>query len=163
MRGEVEEVKGGMRHDIITDFHLLQAFCLVRNPTTKSERRDEMKTFRFVIFLLVLLVVPVVFYSCATSEVVTGNPIDAGLVAKIVNGETNEDQIISWFGAPATTSQLGDNVLYIYKYCVSKGTGIYGGYFSQSKTEAKCDELTVTFDKATGKVKVHNFIKRVQE
>ena len=97
--------------------------------------------------------------SCATSEQITGNPIDETAVGKIVDGQTTQDQIINWFGAPTTTSQLGDNVLYIYKYCKTSGSGVYTGYFGQTKTEEKCNELTVTFDKATGTVKVHNFKK----
>ena len=97
--------------------------------------------------------------SCATSEQITGNPIDETAVGKIVDGQTTQDQIINWFGAPTTTSQLGDNVLYIYKYCKTSGSGLYTGYFGQTKSEEKCNELTVTFDKATGTVKVHNFKK----
>ena len=87
--------------------------------------------------------------SCATSEAITGNPIDASLVAKIVDGQTTQDQIITWFGAPTTTSQLGDNVLYIYKYCKTSGSGLYTGYFGQTKSVEKCNDLTVTFDKAS--------------
>ncbi len=98
-------------------------------------------------------------WSCATSEAVTGNPIDATAVAKIVDSQTTQDQIINWFGAPTTTSQLGDNVLYIYRYCKTSGSGLYTGYFGQTKSEEKCNELTVTFDKATGAVKAHNFKK----
>lgn len=97
--------------------------------------------------------------SCATSEAVTGNPIDETSVTKILDGQTTEDQIISWFGAPTTTSQLGDNVLYIYKYCKTSGSGLYTGYFGQTKSVEKCNELTVTFDKASGTVKTHRYQK----
>lgn len=114
--------------------------------------------------LLLPVIAAVVFLSvciqsCATSEQITGNPIDETAVAKILDGKTTQDEIISWFGAPTTTSQLGDNVLYIYKYCKTSGSGFYTGYFGQTKTEERCNELTVTFEKATGTVKVHNFKK----
>jgi len=121
-----------------------------------------MKVLQFGMFLLILFVAPVLFYSCATTQTVTGKPIDPGLVATIVDGETTQEQIISLFGAPTSTSQLGDYTLYVYKHCVIKGTAFSAGYFGQSKGEEKCDELTVTFDK-TGKVKAHNFVKRLEE
>ncbi len=117
-----------------------------------------MKRFHFAIFVAVFLL-SAGLQSCATSETVTGNPIDETLVSRIVDGQTTQDQIISWFGAPTTTSQLGDNVLYIYKYCKTSGSGLYTGYFGQTKSVEKCNELTVTFDKATGTVKAHNYQK----
>lgn len=117
-----------------------------------------MKTLSLAAIMAVLLVATGI-QSCATSEAITGSPIDPTLVAKIVDGQTTQDQIITWFGAPTTTSQLGDNVLYIYKYCKTSGSGLYTGYFGQTKSVEKCNELTVTFDKATGTVKAHNFQK----
>ena len=117
-----------------------------------------MKLIHFALLVVVLLLSGGI-QSCATSEAITGSPIDETLVAKIVDGQTTQDQIISWFGAPTTTSQLGDNVLYIYKYCKTSGSGLYTGYFGQTKSVEKCNELTVTFDKATGTVKAHNFQK----
>ncbi len=117
--------------------------------------------FRFLGLLFLPLSMMLQLESCGVSQQVTGRPIDSTFVVKIIDGQTTADQIIAWFGAPASTSSLGENQLYIYKYCVSKGTGFYTGYFGQTKTEEKCDELTVTFDK-NGKVKAHNFIKRVE-
>lgn len=117
-----------------------------------------MKHLTFTAFALLVFLAAGI-QSCATSETVTGNPIDETLVSKIVDGQTTEQQIITWFGAPATTSELGDNVLYIYKYCKTSGSGLYTGYFGQTKSVEKCNELTVTFDKATGTVKAHNFQK----
>jgi len=105
------------------------------------------------------IIISVGIQSCATSEAVTGNPIDETYVAKIVDGQTTENQVISWFGAPTTTSELGGNVLYIYKYCKTSGSGLYTGYFGQTKSVEKCNELTVTFDKASGTVKAHNYQK----
>ncbi len=118
----------------------------------------EMKRLPFAV-VLAIAVLAVGIQSCATSEAITGSPIDPELVARIVDGQTTQDQIISWFGAPTTTSQLGDNVLYIYKYCKTSGSGLYTGYFGQTKSVEKCNELTVTFDKSTGTVKAHNFQK----
>ena len=122
------------------------------------------KTNFLSIALLVALQTGLLFMlqSCAISKHVTGRPIEQTLVDRIRDGETTSEQIISWFGAPTSTSALGENQLYIYKYCESKGSGLYTGYFGQTKTEELCDELTVTFDK-DGKVKAHNFVKRIQE
>lgn len=117
-----------------------------------------MKLSHFAILAAVVLL-SAGLQSCATSETVTGNPIDSSLVARIVDGKTTEQQIITWFGAPTTTSELGENVLYIYKYCKTSGSGLYTGYFGQTKSVEKCNELTVTFDKTTGTVKAHNFQK----
>lgn len=112
-----------------------------------------------VILAAVTVIILVGVQSCATSEAVTGSPIDEQAVARIVDGQTTETQIISWFGAPATTSAMGDNVLYIYKYCKTSGSGLYTGYFGQTKSVEKCNELTVTFDKASGTVRAHNYKK----
>ncbi len=114
------------------------------------------------VFSLLLLCIAVMMESCATSQQTTGRPIDPPTVRKIVDGQTTADDVLAWFGAPTSTSALGENQLYVYKYCVSKGSGFYTGYFGQTKTEEMCDELTVTFNKE-GKVKAHNFIKRIEQ
>lgn len=113
--------------------------------------------YYFLNYILILL--SFILLSCAASEVVTGNPIDESYVAKIVDGKTTETQIISWFGPPTTTSSIGDNVLYVYKHCKTSGTGFYTGYFGQTKSVEKCNQLTITFDKNTGTVKAHNYQK----
>lgn len=111
--------------------------------------------------LMLALFTLIALESCASSQQTTGRPIDQDGVSKIIDHQTTADEILAWFGAPTSTSSLGENQLYIYKYCVSKGSGFNTGYFGQTKTEEKCDELTVTFNK-DGKVKAHNFIKRVE-
>ncbi|MHB8579166.1 MAG: outer membrane protein assembly factor BamE domain-containing protein [Ignavibacteriaceae bacterium] len=121
-----------------------------------------MKTKTFTISMLFLVLSALLLESCATSEQVTGRPIDPSIVQNIVDGKTTSEQIISWLGAPSLTTQLGDNTLYVYKYCVSEGSGFSLGYYGQTKSEEKCDELTVTFDNK-GVVKAHNFVKRVNE
>jgi outer membrane protein assembly factor BamE (lipoprotein component of BamABCDE complex) len=121
---------------------------------------NSMKNVVAIILILFLASLLSGLESCASSEQVTGRPINPSTVQNITDGKTKSEEIITWFGAPASTSQLGDNTLYIYRYCVSKGSGIYTGYFGKTTTEEKCDELTVTFDK-DGTVKAHNFVKRV--
>jgi outer membrane protein assembly factor BamE (lipoprotein component of BamABCDE complex) len=113
----------------------------------------------FVAILFLFAFVSLALESCATTENVTGNPIDETAVRKIIDGSTTQEQIISWFGAPTTTSELGGNVLYVFKYCKTSGSGFYTGYFGQTKTKENCNELTVTFDKNTGTVKAHNYKK----
>ncbi len=129
---------------------------------SENKKGTTMKTVSTTLLMLCAITFSIALNSCATTETVTGRPIDQTTVAKIVDGETTEDQIITWFGAPTTTSQLGDNELYIYKYCVTSGSGFSVGYYTSGKAQENCDELTITFDKTTGKVKVHNFDKRVK-
>jgi outer membrane protein assembly factor BamE (lipoprotein component of BamABCDE complex) len=124
---------------------------------------------RFLNFLIIIFFVisntflALVLQSCASSKTITGSPIDETLVAKIRDGETTSEQILTWFGAPTSTTTLGENQVYIYKYCVSKSTGFYSGYFAQSKSEQLCDELTIILDKDGKRVKSHNFIKRITD
>jgi outer membrane protein assembly factor BamE (lipoprotein component of BamABCDE complex) len=119
-----------------------------------------MKNMTAILVILLLTSLSFCLESCATSSIVTGRPIDPSTVHNITDGQTKSEEIITWFGAPTTTSQLGDNALYIYKYCVSKGSGFSLGYYGNTSAEEKCDELTITFDKE-GIVKAHNFIKRI--
>jgi len=137
-------------------------FTINTRSRIAPRRLCDAKALRVFTTAFCVLAVAATLQACATSQQITGRPIDAQQVGQIVDGKTTSDQIISWFGAPTTTSTLGENQLYIYKYCVSKGSGFYTGYFGQTKSEEKCDELTVTFDK-DGKVKAHNFVKRIQE
>lgn len=135
-------------------------------PTIRTHPVSIASSFRamklLTLTLLVVFPLSMMLESCATSQQITGRPIDTKVVGQIVDGKTTSDQIITWFGAPTSTSSLGENQLYIYKYCISKGSGFYTGYFGQTKSEEKCDELTVTFDKE-GKVKAHNFVKRIED
>lgn len=135
----------------------------INTPTKfSSPVGPNMKALLFMSFTLVLLSTAAMLESCTSSRQVTGRPIDPQTVSKIVDGKTTVDQILASFGAPTSTSALGESQLYIYKYCISSGSGLYTGYFGQTKTEEKCDELTVTFDK-DGKVRAHNFIKRNED
>jgi len=127
----------------------------------KSRTRQNAISPHIFVLALFLSSIAAMLESCATSQQTTGRPIDPPTVGRIVDGQTTTDDIITWFGAPTSTSSLGENQLYIYKYCVSKGSGFSVGYFGQTKSEEKCDELTVTFNKE-GKVKAHNFIKRIE-
>lgn len=92
-------------------------------------------------FLIILL-----FTGCATVQHVTGRPIDEVKVNQIKRGETSLNDIISLFGAPQTTSKIGDKTLYIYQYCVTKGSAFATQYTHSTSTTQSCDELTITFD-----------------
>jgi outer membrane protein assembly factor BamE (lipoprotein component of BamABCDE complex) len=122
-----------------------------------------MTNFLSIALLIALqMTVALILQSCYTAKHVTGKPIEQAFVDKIRDGETTSEQIIAWFGAPTTTYTLGEDMVYLYKHCQTKGaTFVPSRFFGQTKTEEICDELTVVIDK-TGKVKTHNFIKRIQ-
>ncbi len=121
---------------------------LVPNTCTHPSDEDE----RGLSFMIVL------FYGSATTEQITGRPIDDNKVNMIVDGKTTELQIISLFGAPDNTSKLSKHNLYIYRYCITKGKGVSTGYTTDMKSKSSCDELTVTFD-TLGVVIAHSYLK----
>lgn len=113
-------------------------------------------------FCIQLAGLSLVLQACATTAQYTGKPIEPSLVQRIRKGETTSEEIISMFGAPTTTSRLGEHELFVYKYCLVKGKGLHLGYVAKGKAEELCDELTVTLDK-NGKVAAYNFVKRIEE
>ena len=110
----------------------------------------------FVIALSMLLLA-----NCMSTTSTSGRLIDETKISQIVKQKTTIDDIISLFGAPQDQTTMQDSTIYLYKYCVSKGKGIYTGYTASSKTKEVCDELSVVFDK-TGHVKTHSFQKGVK-
>jgi len=108
---------------------------------------------------LLVVGVALLFQSCATMSHVRGKPIDEAKVAMIKKGETTSDEILERFGSPESQSTLADNILYVYKYCVTSGTAFSIGYYTTGTGKESCDELSVTFDKTTGKVKAYSFQK----
>lgn len=97
-------------------------------------------------------------YGSATTEQVTGRPIDETKTSSIQDGKTTEFQIITMFGAPVEKTELNHHVLYVYKYCVTKGKGTSIGYVTNVKSTQSCDELTITFD-TLGVVEAHSYLK----
>lgn len=102
--------------------------------------------------IILISLTAIVVQACVVGEIVTGKPIDEAKVAMIQNGETTSDQILRLFGAPESNA---DQALYVYRYCVTYALDQL--VYMQHK-EA-CDELWITFDKTTGKVRAHNFQK----
>jgi len=117
---------------------------------------------KFIATILVILVA-LLLQSCATTSNIRGKPIDQAKVAMIKKGETTSDQILELFGSPSSQSALADNVLYVYQYCVTSGTAFSVGYYTSGSGKESCDELSITFDKTTGKVKASSFQKGVKE
>ena len=105
--------------------------------------------------IVLITLTAIVMQACVTGEIVTGKPIDEAKVAMIQNGETTSDQILKLFGAPESNT---NQALYVYRYCVTYALDqvVYMQY------KESCDELWVTFDETTGKVKAHNFQKGVK-
>ena len=94
-----------------------------------------------------------------TSTWETGKPIKGTQMQKIIKGETTSKEIISWFGAPSSISTGGQEELFIYKFCRNTATATRFNLTSKEN----CNELTVTFDKVTGKVKDYDYQKRIPD
>lgn len=107
--------------------------------------------------LVCLLAALALLQGCVTTRYETGRSIDESKVDRIQKGETTSANILEWFGAPTTTSSLAEHVLYVYKHCQTGGSAFSVGYYTSGSTREQCDELSVTFDKATGKVVAHSF------
>jgi len=100
---------------------------------------------------------------CMQSKYTTGKPIPQDKVDMIVDGQTTSEQILVWFGAPTQQNTLGENLLYVYKYCENEGSGLALGYYAKMDSQENCDELTITFDKVTGRVKAHGIHRAKKE
>jgi hypothetical protein len=111
-----------------------------------------------ILSFLGVTVMAVLMYGSATTETITGRPIDETKTNSITDGKTKDIDIITLFGAPDTKTEMRSHTLYIYKYCVSKGKGVSTGYTTDIKTRESCDELTVTFD-SLGTVTAHSYLK----
>jgi outer membrane protein assembly factor BamE (lipoprotein component of BamABCDE complex) len=117
-----------------------------------------MKRKKNICSMLVLILLSLLFSACATSKQTSGRKIDEVKVSQIKDGATSLNDIIALFGAPQATSSIGNKTLYIYKYCVSEGSGIYTAYTSSVSRTESCDELVVTFNQ-DAKVEAHSFQK----
>jgi outer membrane protein assembly factor BamE (lipoprotein component of BamABCDE complex) len=109
-----------------------------------------MKTIHVILTCLVMTLLA----GCAFNKQVSGRPIDDAKVAKLVRGETTVEQVIELFGAPTSQSAVGGNILYTYTYSQTKGSAFTWGYGTTSSGTTTSDDLTLTFDQATGKLKV---------
>ncbi len=110
------------------------------------------------IAVLLLLLLP----SCVTTRYETGRPLDTSKAAQIRKGETTSSEILEWFGAPTRVSALAEHQLYVYQHCKTSGSTYSLGYYASGSTKQACDELSVTFDKATGKVVTYSLQRGIQ-
>jgi hypothetical protein len=96
-------------------------------------------------------------YGCVTTRYETGRIVDASKVTRIEKGETTSAEILEWFGVPTTVSAIAEHQLYVYKHCKTKGAHYSLGYYASGSTKQQCDELSVTFDRSTGRVVAYSF------
>ena len=94
-----------------------------------------------------------------TSTWETGKPIRGVDMQKIIKDETTSKDIISIFGAPTSTSATGQEEFFVYQFC--RETFKVSRFSSASQKH--CNELTIIFDKNTGKVKDYNYQKRIPD
>jgi len=91
--------------------------------------------------------------ACASSKHTSGRPIDQAKVDRIVKGKTTMEEIIEWFGAPTSSTDMGGNMLYTYAYTIRKGSAFAVGPYASQSGDEQSDELTITFEKSTSRVK----------
>ncbi len=110
---------------------------------------------------LFIALLAVAISSCAigVAKHETGKPIKEENLSKIVSGQTTGTEVIGLFGAPTMVTSMGDDELYIYKYCRTGGTGVTIPGLGAASSKEVCNELTVVVDKKTGKVKNYNYSK----
>ena len=72
---------------------------------------------------------------CMKSSHTSGHPIADDKVSQIVDGKTTSEEILAWFGAPTSTSTLGDNILYVYRFTKTTGSGVYVPYYAQNNSK----------------------------
>ncbi len=94
-----------------------------------------------------------------TSTWETGKPIRGIQMQKIVKGQTTSSEIISLFGAPTSTSTTSQEEFFIYKFCRQE----YSVSRISGSSKEYCNELTISFDKNTGKVKDYNYQKGIPD
>ena len=112
---------------------------------------------------IVCIAVLMLFLSaCVTTRYETGRRIDETKAAQIRKGETTSAEILEWFGAPTTVSALAEHQLYVYQHCKTSGSTYSLGYYASGSTKQACDELSITFDKATGKVVTYSLQRGIQ-
>ena len=100
---------------------------------------------------------------CAMSKNESGRPIDDLKVQTIVDGKTTLNQIIATFGAPTSSSDMAGSTLYTYRHTITSGTGTaFIPGISSVNTTTQADELTITFDKATGIVTAHSLQRGIK-
>src|SRR5438132_12856241 len=99
---------------------------------------------------------------CVTATHHSGRQIDDMKVHQIVKGQTTVDDVIAMFGAPQAQSEMGGNILYTYRYVESKSKTWFAPYSGGTHGEDTSDELTISFDKATGTVKTYSFQKGIK-
>ncbi len=98
---------------------------------------------------------------CALTKTTTGQPIVDENVKQIVKGRTTVDDVITMFGVPTRQSEIAGNVLYTYRYVQTKSQTVFFPYVTSGNATEEADELTITFDKASGTVKAFNLTRGI--
>ena len=91
--------------------------------------------------------------SCAMSK--SGRQISDEEVAKIRDGQTTIEQVVSLFGAPDNETSLAGDRLFVSEYC--EGLGLDLGALKEQTLS--CDKLSITFDMRTRTVKARSMAR----
>ncbi len=87
----------------------------------------------------------------------SGQDIDRAKVQQIAKGKTTSTEIITWFGAPTSTSASGNFNFITYKYCETS-VSMWAG-----SQRDDCDTLTVTINQTTSKVTGYNLEEGIKK
>jgi outer membrane protein assembly factor BamE (lipoprotein component of BamABCDE complex) len=116
-----------------------------------------------VMTLSVVVLAAVLIQGCSGMTVTrktmssTGREIDRAKVQQIAKGKTTSNEIITWFGAPTSTSTSGNFDFITYKYCETSVSMWVGSQRDD------CDTLTVTIDHSTSKVADYNLEEGIKK
>lgn len=94
--------------------------------------------------------------ACMSNTHYSGRAISDDKVSQLIKGKTTVDDVIALFGAPQASSEMAGVILYTYRYEQAKQDMGFFPYYSRGTGKTTSDELTISFDKATGMVKTHS-------
>ena len=128
----------------------------------------ERKSYRRLVMLLVLLVIPVC--SCTIGRIYRGSEIREDPGKRVVIGTTTKGEILSIFGPPDWVQKQFDGDIFIYAYMrknsstLSLEDPVFTSmtFFTFNRVQEKRDSLVILFDK-DGVVKNYGYYKGTGE
>ncbi len=99
-------------------------------------------------FLILLAVV--LLPGCFISRTTVDRPLNAGVVSRLVPGETTAAEVAQLMGAPAEVVQLGLRTAWRYEYKVQKQAAAFLLVLGLRGVDAQSDRVWVFFDEQGG-------------
>jgi len=96
--------------------------------------------------LLVIAIISLGLFGCATATFTQGKAFDTSKVASIEKGKTTKQEIVSWFGEPFTKSVAGaDGETWVYMYAQGQSKAQSYVFSVDVKTEGNMKKLDILF------------------